>query len=326
MATWIALAVVFLSVSQSVSSSLKPPAVKPVRRFVARAGLPPSYAGPWLARRLYGDESAAAATCAVLILAALGTGLAVPELRHENAWAATIVAAYLLGRAAGAVIPVVRATASRQDGSPRVARPFLPSVDDYVPPAAGWGAAAAGLLPVAALGVLLAFAGTGRVDTAEADWPVLVLLAAAGPVIAAGTALLAGRFIAAPRPAAAPYEFAADDAVRAYRLRALLAASTALCALAAAIVGVLATETVSGAMVIQNPAAVLLMGGTFAAALAYIAAAVAIDLAGPGRRYRDRLWPQGFPAGPAPSPADGGTSGSTGGGTGGTGGTGGGAR
>lgn len=313
MATWIALAVVFLSVSQTVSSSLKPPAVKPVRRFVARAGLPPSYAGAWLARRLYGDESAAAGTCAVLILAALGTGLAVPGLRHENAWAGTIVAAYLLGRAAGAVIPVVRATASRQDGSPRIARPFLPAVGDYVPPAARWGAAAAGLLPVAALGVLLAFTGTGRVDTAEADWPVLVLLASAGPVIAAGTALLSVRFIAAPRPAAAPYELAADDAVRAYRLRGLLAASTALCALTAAIVGSMATETVTGAMVVQNPAAVLLMGGTLAAGLAYIAAAAAVDLVGTGRRYRDRLWPQGFPHGPAAFPADGGTGRSTGG-------------
>lgn len=299
MATWIALAVVFLSVSQTVSSSLKPPAVKPVRRFAARAGLPPSYADAALARRLYGDESAAAGTSAVLILAALAVGLAVPALRHDSGWAVSIVAAYLLGRAAGAVVPVVKAAVTRDDDAPRVARPFLPSVADYVSPLARWAALASGLLPAACVGLVVVFLDTDLVDASQANRPLMAVCAVVGPVVTVGASVLAARFTAAPRQASAPHELAADDAVRAYRIRALLAASTGVSALAATTVAGTATALPTGTTA-QNPAAVLFMGAALATGLVYLAASVAVDLIGTGRRYRERLWPQGLPQGPVP--------------------------
>ncbi|MDA2811590.1 hypothetical protein O4J56_13190 [Nocardiopsis sp. RSe5-2] len=299
MATWIALAVVFLSVSQTVSTSLKPPAVKPVRRFTARAGLPPSYAGPALARRLYSGESAAAGTSAVLILGALAVGLAVPALRDDGSWAVSIVAAYLLGRTVGAVVPVVKATVARDDDGPRVARPFMPTVADYVSPLARWAALASGLLPAACVGLIALFLDTGLVDASQADWPLMATGAAVGPVVTVGASVLAARFTAAPRRAAAPHELAADDAVRAYRIRALLAAATAVSALAATAVAGTATALPTGTTA-QNPAAVLFMGAALATGLVYVGASLAVDLIGTGRRYRERLWPQGPPQGPAP--------------------------
>ncbi|WP_017624762.1 hypothetical protein [Nocardiopsis chromatogenes] len=312
MATWIALAVVFLSVSQTVSTSLKPPAVKPVRRFAARAGLPPSYADAALARRLYGDESAAAGASAALILAALAVGLAVPALRDDGAWAVTIVAAYLLGRAVGAVIPVVKATVARDDDAPRVARPFTPSVTDYVSPLAYGAALASGLLPAACSGLVVLFLGTDLVDAAQADWPLVAVGAAAGPAATGGAAVLAARFTAAPRRAAAPHALAADDAVRAYRIRALLAAATGVSALAATTIAGTATAMLNGTTV-ENPAAVLLMGAALASGLVFVGTTAAVDVIGTGRRYRERLWPQGLPEGPLPEGGPGGGSGADGG-------------
>ncbi|MDA2803643.1 hypothetical protein [Nocardiopsis suaedae] len=299
MASWIALAVVFLSVSQTISSGLKPPAVKPVRRFAARAGLPPSYADAALARRLYGDESTAAGASAFLILATLAVGLTVPALRENDQWAVTLVAAYLLGRTVGAVVPVVRATVARADDAPRVARPFMPSVTDYVSPLARWAALASGLLPAACVGLIALFLGTDLVDASQANWPLMAAGAVVGPVVTGGAAVLAARFTAAPRRAAAPHELAADDAVRAYRVRALLSAATGVSAMAATTVMGAATAMPTGTTA-QNPAGVLFMGAMFAAALVYAAASIAVDLVGSGRRYRARLWPQGLPQGPAP--------------------------
>jgi hypothetical protein len=244
-----------------------------LRRFSRHVSLPLTDAvAAAIPRRLRRETVGAALGCVPALLVAFALAIWSPELLN-GASGSVIVPLMIAGAALGIAIASATRLSSPNTDTPRVARTIVPQITDYI--SAVWIVASSALcvagLLFAALALPRAKAGTPLVVTT-------IAILAAGILTLALCTGLSRRLLTAPQPAHDSIELAWDDAVRAHAFRSLWTAPLAM-GLVAAYLAI--SLSLAGA---QSPPIIAFI-------LVITVVQVLLQLSRPGKRFRQRLWP-----------------------------------